>query len=138
MHGMYSSQRDNLSANGTGTAIPVPMNSASVPKLFDVLAQFTSSTVTGASAVLSFDVQPLDGIWIDSGVAPVSITGSISGVIFGRVNSGIIKAVRTRTAGMTGGSVNIMTRLYRSHLTWTNHNHSKSPKRGQNRKRSSA
>lgn len=81
---------------------------------YDSLSDFTSTSVTGAGAVLTFDVQ-INGVWSDSGTPPVAIVGSISGQLQGIVNAQMISAVRVRSSSITGGSCAVNSALIPIH-----------------------
>jgi hypothetical protein len=112
MHGVSSTAvADTFTVNGVGATILVKGNQANLfPSIKDCNSTFTSTAVTG-SAVLSFDVMMKDGIFIDSGIPAVSVAGTITGMIHGTCNSGIIQAVRHRITGMTGGTCVVTNKL---------------------------
>jgi hypothetical protein len=94
MHGIYSSNVDTFtSSNAVGQTIPTPNSSPTTanPTHGHLIANFVSASVTGAGAQLSFDVL-INGVWQDSGMPAVSITGSISGTLQGITNAQIIQA----------------------------------------------
>jgi hypothetical protein len=113
MHGISSSLSDTFSStNAVGQTIPTPNNNSGgvIQNHSQLFSSFTSTSVTGASAQLTFDVM-VNGSWVDSGTPPVPITGSISGVLHGLCNHQIITAARVRPAGITGGSCAVNSRL---------------------------
>ncbi|SRR6266446_10171199 len=105
MHGNSTSTADTFTTNGTGQALPItaPPN-PSYPLRWHVFTKWVcTGTVTGAA--LSYDVQLLDGTWIDSGQPNVSIAGvALSGTYEGIVTTMLVKSVRHRVSGWTGGT----------------------------------
>ena len=117
MHGISSSYTDTFTSSNTpGQAIAVVNKSpnATYPTTAHLISNFTSTSVTGAGAVLTFDVQ-ISGAWSDSGTPPVAIVGSISGQLQGIVNAQIISAVRVRSSNITGGSCAVNSTLIPIH-----------------------
>src|SRR5258708_17586235 len=102
---------DSFGGDGVGNIISVKTAGAIHPVLKHVISHLFSSKVTGPHAILSFDAHLHDGTWVDSGMAPVNITGSGSGTLSGITNSGIISSIRPRLRGMNGGNSHSRTRL---------------------------
>ena len=108
---LFKENIDNFSADGVGNIISVKTAGAIHPVLKHVISHFFSSKVTGPHAILSLDAHLHDGTWVDSGMAPVNITGSGSGTLSGITNSGIISSIRPRVRGMNGGKCQVRTRV---------------------------
>jgi hypothetical protein len=108
---LFKENIDHFSADAVGNIILVKTAGATHPVLKHVISHFFSSKVTGPDAILSFDAHMHDGTWVDSGMAPVNITGSGSGTLSGIINSGIISSIRPRVRGMNGGSCQVRTRV---------------------------
>lgn len=107
-----ASGQDTFTGNGTGQTFAAPqLTSPGFSRWRHVVSKWTSSGgVTGA--VLTYDVQTPDNVWIDSGQPGMSVVGSDSGVFDGIVSSITTKAVRTRISGWTGGtSTTVVTSL---------------------------
>jgi hypothetical protein len=106
MHGFVTtSAQDTFTTNGTGQSIAIPpAPNPSYPRRWHVFTKWVcTGTVTGA--VLSYDVQFFDGTWVDSGQPNISVAGvALSGVYEGIVSSMLVKGVRCRIAGWTGGT----------------------------------
>ena len=117
MHGVSSTYSDTFSSSNTpGQTIAVVNKSPSgtYPTTAHLFSNFTSTSVTGAGAVLTFDVQ-INGAWTDSGTPPVAIVGSVSGQLQGIVNAQKISAVRVRSSNITGGSFAVNSALVPIH-----------------------
>jgi hypothetical protein len=106
MHGSYKAQTDVFTGNGVGASIPVaqPANPY-IPITKHIFTQVVS-TGTVAGAQMTYDVLLKDGIWVDSGMGPISIAGAgtFNANIEGLVSPQTAQAVRTRVSGWTGGA----------------------------------
>jgi hypothetical protein len=111
MHGVSTSgTTDTFTVNGVGASNAVKPNGPNLfPAIRHLISSFTATSVVG-SATLTYDVQMHDGIWVDSGTAPVTIPANGSGTIQGITNSGLIMAFRHRVSGMTSGTINVTSR----------------------------
>ena len=116
MHGTATpSVSDTFNAAGVGQTIAVkPGATGLFPVLRDCISNFTATSVTGTSVVLSYDVQ-VNGVWTDSGIPPVSVPANGAGTLFGTANSSTITAVRHRVTNMTGGTLTVTNRLVDIH-----------------------
>ncbi len=105
MHGTSVTSSDTFTGNATGQAFstPAPPN-PTYPQRWHVFTKWVcTGTVTGAA--LSYDVQLLDGTWVDSGQPNVSIAGvALSGTYEGILTTMLVKGVRHRVSGWTGGT----------------------------------
>lgn len=105
MHGAVTSGNDTLTGSGTGQtyAVAAPPNPSYAAR-WHVFTKWTcTGTVTGA--VLTYDVQLLDGTYVDSGMPSVSLAGTaLSGTFEGILSSQTSKGVRIRISGWTGGT----------------------------------
>jgi hypothetical protein len=110
MHGAVTSGSDTLTGSGVGqtyaiAAAPNP----TFPLRWHVFSNWVcTGTVVGA--VLTFDIQALDGTFVDSGMPSVSLVGTaLKGTLEGFISSAEAKGVRLRISGWTGGTNCVIT-----------------------------
>jgi hypothetical protein len=105
MHGAVTSGSDTLTGSGTGQTYAIQSApNPTFPLRWHVFCKWVcTGTVVGA--VLTFDVQLLDGTYVDSGMPSVSLVGTaLSGTYEGFISSQEAKGVRVRISGWTSGT----------------------------------